>query len=392
MSVSLNPIRDQRVGSTVLKLGLVALLLLTSACNFHRNRAGEKIARDSSQVQEFDNSLTFNDLSLEGFDKKGRLWWKVKAKQASYSKDKKIAKISQPAGELYQDGKAIIEVNAQGGEVRQDGQMIFLRGQITAKDKRNGMILKGGELEWQPKNDLLIVRNNVTGDYKETKVSAKGGRFLTRAKRLDLEGNVVAVSKKPDATFQSEHVVWLVEQKTMTSDRPVQIAGSLPGKSSQSQATSGQGAIDLNTKTATLSQGTQITLTDPPVQILGTALVWNIASKTVVSNQPLTIVNRNQGVNLTADQGRLDITTKTAYLTGNVRGIGQKDQSQLGASSVTYNLGTEDFLAEGGVTYRQVNPPLNLAGPRATGKVQNQTIVVSGGRVVTEFVPDTIIR
>lgn len=384
--------KTYRISLVTLRLGLVGLLMLATACGGIGSRTADKIAKDSKQVQEFDNSLTFNDLSLEGFDKKGRLWWKVKAKQANYSKDKEIARISQPAGELYQDGKAIVEVSAQSGEVRQDGETILLKGQILAKDKRNGMILKGGELEWQPQKDLLIVRDNVTGNYKETIVSAKGGKFLTRAKKLELEGNVVAVSKDPNATFKSDRVVWLVEQKKLMSDVPLQIAGNTPGSSSQSQAASGKGAIDLNSKTATLSQGTTITLNNPPIQVTGNALVWNINGKTVVSDEPVTIVNPKQRVTLTSDRGRLDISTKTAYLTGNVRGIGQKNQSQLGANTLTYNLTSQYFVAEGGVTYRQADPPFNLAGPRATGKVQDQMIVVSGGRVVTEFIPDTVIR
>ncbi|MCL6433939.1 MAG: LPS export ABC transporter periplasmic protein LptC [Leptolyngbyaceae cyanobacterium HOT.MB2.61] len=392
MSVLLTLRRNRLAALACLKAGLIGLLLLTASCGGGGNRTAEKIARDSKQVEEFDNRLTFNDLSLEGFDKQGRLWWKVKAKQATYSKDKQVARITQPAGELYQDGKAIIEVSAQSGEVQQDGEKIFLRGQITAKDKRNGMILKGGELEWQPQKDLLMVRNSVTGDYKGTNVSAKGGRFLTRSKRLELEGNVIASSKDPNAQFQSDRVVWLVEQKKLMSDRPLQIAGNLPGKAGQNQATSGRGTVDLNTKTATLSQGTQITLFDPPIQVSGNSLVWNITGKTVVANEPVTIVNPKERVTLTADRGNLDITTRTAYLTGNVRGFGQKNQSHLGANRIIYNLTTQDFVAEGGVTYRQADPPFNLAGPRAIGRVQDQTIVVSGGRVVTEFIPDTVIR
>lgn len=390
MLVMFNADRSRWVGSTTLKLGLVGLLLFTSGCGGGRNRTAEKIAQDRQQVEEFDNSLTFNDLSLEGFNKQGQLWWKVKAQQARYSKDKKVASITQPTGELYQDGKAVVEVSAQSGEVREDGESILLRGKITAKDKRNGMVLTGGELEWQPKGDLLIVRDNVTGDYQKTKVSAKGGRFLTRAKKLELEGNVVAISEDPAARFQSERVVWLVQEKKMMSDRPLQIVGNMPGQTAQNQATSGQGEIDLNRKTATLNQGTQINLTDPPMQISGNSLVWNMNAKTVVSNEPVTIFSPQQSITLNANQGRLDVATKTAYLTGNVRGVGQKNQSQLGANSLTYNLGTQNFLAEGGVTYRQADPPLSLAGPRATGTMQDG-IVVSGGRVVTEFIPDGVL-
>jgi LPS export ABC transporter protein LptC len=379
------------IGSTALRVALVALLLVTSACG-GSNRAVEKIAKDSQQIQDFDNSLTFNDLTLEGFDKQGKRRWKVKSKQASYSKDKKIARIQQPAGELYQDGKAIVLVSAQSGEVKQDGQNIFLRGQIKAKDLRNGLIMQGNELEWQPKNDLMVIRNNATGIYKETKVSAKGGEYFTRTKRLELKDQVVAESKKPDVQFRSDHVVWLVDKKQLISDRPLQIDRTLAGKPVPDRATSNQGTLDLNTKTATLKQNSQITLSDPPFQVSSNSLVWNVDAKTIVSDQPVTLVNQKQRVTLTADRGQVNTQTKMAYLNGNVRGIGTRNQSQLVSDSLTYNLGTQQFLAEGGVNYQQANPPFNLVGPRATGTVQDQRVVVSGGRVMTEFIPDTVIR
>ncbi len=393
MSVLSRSKRVRLLNSALLGVLLLSLGLFPAGCGGTRNRTVEKLAEDSKKLQEdFDNSLTFNDLTLQGFDKQGRLWWEVKAKKASYSKDKKIAKIQQPAGELYQDGKAVIQVSAQSGEVLQDGQNILLRGNISAIDKRNGLVMKGSELEWQPKNDVLIVRGGMTGNYKDTKVSANGGRFLTRAKRLELQGNVVAISQKPAAQFRSEQLVWLVEQKQLFSNRPVQIAGNLPGKTSTNVATSGQAAVDLNSKTATLNQGTQITLTDPPLVVSGDSLLWNLNSKTVVSDKPITIYSPKQQVTLTGDRGRMDIATKTAYLTGNVRGNGQRNGSQLRANAVTYNMNSEEFVAEGNVNYRQTNPPFNLVGPRATGKVQDQTVIVNGGRVVTEFIPNTVIR
>ncbi|UBF29722.1 LPS export ABC transporter periplasmic protein LptC [Kovacikia minuta CCNUW1] len=365
--------------------------MTAGACR-ERNRAAERIAKDSQQIQDFDNSLTFNDLTLEGFDKQGKRRWKVKSKQASYSKDKKTARIQQPAGELYQDGKAIVQVRAQSGEVKQDGENVFLRGQILAKDLRNGLILQGNELEWQPRNDLLIVRNNATALYQETRVSANTGQYFTRKKRLELKDRVVANSKKPDVQFRSDQVVWLVDQKKLISDRPLQIDRSLPGKPAPDRATSAAGEVNLGTKIATLKQNTQITLSDPPVQVSSNSLVWNLATRTIVSDQPVTLVNQKQRVTLTGDRGQVNTQTQIANLDGNVRGIGTRNQSQLSSDHLTYNLGTQQFLAEGGVNYRQANPPFNLVGPRATGKVGDQTVLVNGGRVRTEFIPDSVIR
>ncbi len=69
------------MGSFLLKVSLIGLLLTTGACG-NRNQTAEKIARDTQQIEDFDNSLTFNAVTLEEFDGKGRLWWKVKASKA----------------------------------------------------------------------------------------------------------------------------------------------------------------------------------------------------------------------------------------------------------------------------------------------------------------------
>ena len=55
---------------------------------------------------------------------------------------------------------------------------------------------------------------------------------------------------------------------------------------------------------------------------------------------------------------------------------------------LNWNVPTQTLVAEGQVNYRQNNPSMNVNGPRAVGRLDNQTIVVDGGRVVTEIVPN----
>lgn len=214
--------RTQGIARSPMLLVLLLVVLGMTACN-NRNRTAAKIAQDTKQAEDFDNSLTFNAVTLEEFDNKGRLWWKVKATQASYSKDKKIARLQQPAGDFFQDGVSVLQVKGQQGEVQQNGQTIFLRGKITATDTRDGLVMRGDELEWQPRNDLVIVRNNVTGTHRQLKVAAKEGRLFTRTQRLELQGQVKAQATNPDLKFQSEHVIWQMKQQTLTSDRPLQV-------------------------------------------------------------------------------------------------------------------------------------------------------------------------
>jgi len=63
---------------------------------------------------------------------------KVKAEEAIYSKDKKLAQVRKPTGELFQDGKPVYQITAQQGTI-QDGKQLFLKGQIVATDLRNGL-------------------------------------------------------------------------------------------------------------------------------------------------------------------------------------------------------------------------------------------------------------
>jgi LPS export ABC transporter protein LptC len=373
------------IGSKLLPLLLLLVLGTTVACG-NRNHTAEKIAQDSKQAEDFDNSLTFNAVTLEEFDGKGQLWWKVKATQASYSKDKKVARLQQPNGEFFQDGKSVLQVKGQQGEVQQNGQTIFLRGKITATDTRDGLVMQGDELEWQPRKDLVIVRNNLTGTHRQLKLAAKEGRLFTRTQRLELQGQVQAQATNPDLKFQSERLIWQIKQQTLASDRPLQIE-RFNKTVLTDRATANQGIADLKAKTITLKQNARLTLVDPPVQLASNDLVWDLQAQRVASDQLLTIDNRQQQVTLSGNEGRIDLKSKMLYLAGDVRGTGEKNQSQLNSDRLNWNITTQKFEADGNVRYQQSQPPLNLAGPRATGTLRDQNILVSGGRVVTEFVP-----
>lgn len=375
---------QRSIGATLLPM-LLLVVFGTSACG-NRNRTADKIAQDTRQAKDFDNSLTFNAVTLEEFDNKGRLWWKVKAAQASYSKDKKVARLQQPAGEFFQDGASILQVKGQQGEVQQNGQTIFLRGKITATDTRNGLVMTGDELEWQPRNELVIVRNNLTGTHRQLKIAAKEGRLFTRTQRLELQGQVNAQATNPDLKFQSEHLIWQMKQQTLASDRPLQI-DRFNKTVLTDRATANEGVADLKAKTITLKQNARLNLADPPTQLASNALVWDLQGQTVVSDQLLTIDNRQQQVTLSGNEGRIDLKAKMLYLEGDVRGIGEKNQAQLNSDRLNWNIVTQKFEADGNVRYQQGQPPLNLAGPRATGTLRDQNILVGGGRVVTEFVP-----
>ena len=114
--------------------------------------------------------------------------WKVKAKEATYSKDQKVAQLQSPIGQLFQDGKPVYNITAQTGEIEQDGEKLFLKGQIVAKAPLHNLVLRGNELEWRPKEDLLIVRNKLTGNHPQLQAVAHFRLIVTKAKKLQIEG------------------------------------------------------------------------------------------------------------------------------------------------------------------------------------------------------------
>jgi LPS export ABC transporter protein LptC len=366
---------------------LLVLLVGTSACGGEKNkRTADKLAQDSSAVQSFENNLTFNDVTLEQVNEQGKLLWKVKAKQARYSKDQKIATVQAPEGELFQDGKLVYKIKARTGEVRKDGQTILLKEQIVATDVQSGAILQGNELEWQPKEDILWVRNNLTGTHPQLQASAREAKAYSRSRRMEFFGQVVAKSKDPALGFKTEHLVWQIAQQLVTADKPVQI-DRYTGEVVTDQALGNQAEVNLKTKVATLKQDAQLSLADPPLQIGSNSMVWDLNAQTVASDQPVQVLHREQQVTLTGNQGRVELEPRIFYLTGNVQGQGQRKQSQLAADQLTWYIPTQQIDATGNVVYSQVDPPFNLKGPRASGTLQDQNIVVSGGRVVTEIIP-----
>lgn len=369
----------------ILSATLLALVMAIPACVGH-NRTAEKLAQDTQEAQKFDNNLTFNNVTLEQAKEGGQLLWRIKAKQASYSKDQRNAVVLEPQGELFQDGKPVFKIQAQRSEVQQDGKSILLKGQITATDVRDGTVLKGNEVEWRPAEDVLFVRNNFTGNHKQLQLAAKEGRFLTRQRKAEITGQIVAETKSPVLQMRTDRLVWDVKQEKITSDRPTQIE-RYENKQVTDRGSAEKASFDLKTKIATFEQNARIALKSSNFQVNGNQLAWNLDQKTITAAQPVTINNPEQKVSLSADRGDMQIESQIANLYGNVRGVGEKNQSSLSADRVTWYLQTQQFQANGNVNYQQNNPPFKIAGPQAAGKLDDQQVAVDGGRVELQIVP-----
>ncbi|MBE9124961.1 MULTISPECIES: LPS export ABC transporter periplasmic protein LptC [unclassified Coleofasciculus] len=369
----------------------LCLLALTSlsACQSDR-RTAKKLDKDTSAT-EIEGSLVFNNVTLDQFDEKGHPLWRVKAEKATYINDKKTALIEKPTGDLFQDGKLVVQVSADSGEVQEDGKTILLKGKITATDTRNGTVFKGDELEWYPQDDLLVVRNNLKGIHPEQiEASAKEGRYITRKQQVDLKGSVTALSKNPNLQMKTEHLVWQIKEQKLIGDQRSRME-RYKDKTVIERVEADQSEYNLKTKVAILKQNAQFTSVDPPVLISTNSAIWNLNTETVLSDQPVKIFHQKENVVLTANQGQVDLEKNVANLTGGVQGVGSRNQAELYANQMRWEIPTQNIQASGNVIYKQIDPPFNVTGATAVGKLQDQSIVVSSGasgdRVVTEFIP-----
>jgi lipopolysaccharide export system protein LptC len=355
----------------------------------NRSRTADALNKGTDDLKKFDNSLSFNNVILEQADDAGKLLWKIKAAQASYSKDQKNAAVKKPEGEFFQDGKAVFKLIAEQAEVIQDGKSIQVKGQIVATDLRDGTILKGNEIEWKPGEDLLVVRNKFTGTQKTVTISGDEGKFLSRKHEADITGKVVtAEAKDQNLKVQTTQLKWFLDKQVIVADKPLQIDRT-PKDKPADRATADKGNVDLKAKVAKLSQNAKIFSGAQNVNMAGNELVWETDKQQISAPQPLTIIGPQ--INLAANTGRLDLPKQQAFLNGNVHGTAQ-NQATIAADAVTWNLTTQAFTANGNVTYHQPSPLVNLVGTQASGTMLDQQVTVTGGpegdnRVVTEIVP-----
>ncbi|MGJ3245478.1 MAG: LPS export ABC transporter periplasmic protein LptC [Elainellaceae cyanobacterium] len=367
---------------------LLMLISLGSAtCRGSGDRAADNSSTPDASEDEPTSDLTFNNITLEQSDEEGQTLWKIDSKQATYSQNRQFAELERPKGDFFRDGEPAISFEAERGEVREGGEQLFLRGSVVATDLDSGAVLKGDEVEWLPAENVVVVRNNVTGTHPEFNLSADEAKAFIDEQRIELTGNIVATTGNQDTRLEGQHLIWRIDQEKVISDRPFQVQ-RLQNRRPTDQASADQAEFNLATKTATLQQNGLIISQEPPLRVTGDSLVWDMDDQTVVANQPVTIVHRAQQTTITANRGRGNLATEVFNFIGNVRAIAQRNQSQLTSDRLTWNVATQNLEAEGNVTYQQVDPVLNLRGGRAVGKLEDQTIVVSGGRVVTEIVPE----
>jgi LPS export ABC transporter protein LptC len=340
-----------------------------------------------------DPSLKLDDLVLEQADEQGNLLWKLKAKKATYNRDKKEGEILDLSGELYQDGKPAFKISAKKGEIIGDGKVMLLKENIVATAIKDGVEFKGNEMEWKPKDDRLSIKNKFTAVHKQVKIAAIGGQYFSRKRQADLVGAIVAEVKDPKLKLQTEKLTWLLEPQTVESNAPIVIERT-PKKGVTDRATAEKGTYDLKTNIAKLVTNVQIAVVDPDVKITGEELIWDTKKELVTAPKPFSAFSATEQMTMSSDRGEFKLKEKIGYLTQNVKGSSQKNQATIATDKLTWYY-PETFEAEGNIVYRSTNPAANLVGKTAKGNLNTQEVTVTGGneaddRVIIDIDPGNI--
>lgn len=378
--------RNVRSMAAVLVM-LLAVAPMAISCRDRGPDVDEVVGDDSDSDPEQD--LTFRNITLEQADDAGKLQWRVIADEAVYSQDRQDAEIKNPTGEFFRDGKPAYGVSALTGDILQNGEQLTLRDQVVIEDLESGAILKGDELTWNPEQNLIMIQGQVTGTHPDIAISADMASAYIDEQRILIEDNVKIVNTAGTVQLNGDRLVWLIEDEQLTASEPLQIR-QRQGNQITHSASADRATFNIGEETAVLQQNAVVTLQKPPIRMTGDALRWNIGEQTVAASQPFTVRHQAEQLVIKADQGQGDITTEVFRMRGNVSVLAQRSGGRLSSDRLTWTIPTQNVVAEENVVYRQPDPALDLTGDRAVGRLENQTIVITGDRVVTEIIPDSV--
>ncbi|MGH2414856.1 MAG: LPS export ABC transporter periplasmic protein LptC, partial [Microcystaceae cyanobacterium] len=361
----------------------------TSACQ-ETTRLEQKIEQDTAAASKLETGLSLNNATLEQANSKGQTLWKIKVTRAIYNPDKKTAQLENIAGNLFQDGKVVLQVSAKKGEVRQEAEEIFLREKIIVTDPRNKATFRSEEVEWHPKQDVLFVRQNLTGSHPQLEASAQAGKYYTRQQRLELIGNIIATAKDPRLQLKAEHLFWEIPQQKVIGDRPLNMV-RYEGQTITDRVKGDRAQVNLQSKTAILQQNIEFKSLDPPVQLTANTATWHYKQRLVTSTQPVQVFHYKDQITLTGNQVQVNLKDKIAYLKGGVHGVNKKDPAKLYANEAVWKISAQQIEAAGNVTYEQTKPKFTSTGDKAVGTLKDHKMIVSSNsrdRVVTEIFPE----
>lgn len=161
------------------------------------------ISRQSSEKPP--PPFVFRALDLSYRLPNGRLAWELKAPQARYDLERRIAQAVDLRGVIYQKGKPVYRITARSGTVLNDGELIQLEGKPRIERLvGRSTTISGQRLRWIPGKQRIELEGEPTAEQQGLRITARQARFQLDADRLELRGSpMLRHWQKPPATARA---------------------------------------------------------------------------------------------------------------------------------------------------------------------------------------------
>lgn len=366
------------------------LFFSLSACR-NNQQVSDSESNAAPEEETIEERLILENATLNQVDAEGNTLWKLNVKRVVYRQNNQNAALEEVTGELYEEGEVFLKVQAKEGQIIDNGTRIRLEGEVVASDPRNGATLKTEIVEWSPQDQLLTLPQSLNGQHPRFNVTADEGKYYTNREELVLMGNVEGISDDPPLQVEGEKINWLIAEETVSSQQPLQVDRYDPETETISdRVTANSGEVKLAEKMVFLEDNVEFKSSDPPLQAASNGITWNIEKKVITSSKPIQVVQTEDNLTLTGNEGKINLSSEIAQFQGGVKGVSASNQATLFANRLRWNLSTEKMEAQGNVIYQQNDPPLTTKGEQASGILSQENIVVRGNqdqRVTTEIIP-----
>lgn len=362
---------------------LLLLIFSLTACD--RNPATDTSDRGSDVNTEeqvstgrLNTQLTLNDAVLEQSNNEG-LVWKIQAKLTTYSDDRKTAYLEDVTANLLQDKEIILKVKGKQGEVKEQGQLIVLQEAVVASDARNETILRGDIAQWRPSDGVLTIKDNLQVNHPNLIVTADTAQYFTDTESVELTGRVVANTEQPALIFKSDRLLWQIPQQKVIANNPLNVV-RYQQEAITDRLVAERAEVNLERQTIALNSNVALNSVQPELQIATDSAIWNYQLRTIESDRPIRVVDRQQQLSITGNQGQIDLETEIATMTNGVEGVNNREPATLYSQQAIWNISQKEVTATGNVIYNKAQPKIDLTGDKAVIDLEADRAIVTSDR------------
>ena len=272
------------------------------------------------------------------------------------------------------------------------------QGRVSQVEPEQQTALQAERVVWQQKDQVIQAMGNARVKQVEggqtTDLQAQTLVWQRKEQVLRAEGNVVAVGQAEGVRVQTQRAILQQKAGLLTSDVPTVMERydcSSGACMVSDRASSNRVDIRMAERVVFLRGNAKITLADPALDATSESMAWHMKDQRLIADQPVTVVNKTDGVVLQGNYGDVDMKAQVANLVGNVRGRSLQNQARMRSERLFWAMKEEQVQLVGNVFYQQADPPLTSTGDRAAAVLKNGVFVLLSGpgqRARTTFVTE----